>query len=97
MKGISLETTVAGKVARWCGLTDVEPASILDRLQLLDTGDAEAIAAGILARIASSPDPVTTLAVDEVEVFRLRLRCLRRRFARACGTGESRFIVVADR
>jgi exonuclease SbcD len=68
-QGISLETTVAGKVARWCGLTDVEPASILDRLQLLDTGDAEAIAAGILARIGSSLDPVTTLAVAEVEAI----------------------------
>ncbi|WP_175773041.1 metallophosphoesterase family protein [Paraburkholderia phenazinium] len=64
-QGISLETTVAGKLARWCELSDVERDPILDRLQILDTGDAEAIAAGILGRIESAPVVIETLAADD--------------------------------
>jgi exonuclease SbcD len=56
-QGISLETTVEGKVVRWCELASVEAAPVVERLQLLDAGDAEAIAAGILARIDAVPAP----------------------------------------
>lgn len=48
-QGISLETSVDAKLARWCELTDVQASPLLDRLQLLDTGDADAIAQSILA------------------------------------------------
>jgi DNA repair protein SbcD/Mre11 len=47
-QGISLETTVDGKLARWCGLANVESGPLLDRLQLLASGDADAIAASVL-------------------------------------------------
>lgn len=59
-QGISLEMTVEGKVRRWCELTDIEPRPVVDCLQLLETGDAEAIAARVLADIdtaACLPDP----------------------------------------
>ncbi|TDN59009.1 metallophosphatase family protein [Paraburkholderia sp. BL10I2N1] len=58
-QGISLETTVDGKVLRWCELANVEPAPVVERLQLLETGDAEAIAAAILERIDLEPAPRT--------------------------------------
>lgn len=48
-QGISLETSVDAKLARWCELTDVQASPLLERLQLLDTGDADAIAQSILA------------------------------------------------
>lgn len=50
-QGISLETTVEAKVTRWCELTGIEPAPVVECLQLLETGDAEAIAARVLAGI----------------------------------------------
>ena len=56
-QGISLEATVDGKVVRWCELANVESAPVVERLQLLETGDAEAIAAGILDRIDLEPAP----------------------------------------
>jgi len=52
-QGISLETTVEGKLARWCDLANVEADPLQERLQLLASGDAEAIAAGVLERIDS--------------------------------------------
>jgi DNA repair protein SbcD/Mre11 len=70
-QGISLETTVAGKLARWCELSDVERDPVLDRLQLLDTGDADAIAADILDRIGSAPDVVETVVADDVTTIPL--------------------------
>ena len=47
-QGISLETTVERKLERWCELTEVTSAPLLERFQLLEANDAETIAAGIL-------------------------------------------------
>ncbi|MDQ7980297.1 metallophosphatase family protein [Paraburkholderia sp. SARCC-3016] len=55
-QGISLESTVQGKVARWCELVNVEAEAVVERLQLLDSGDAEAIAAAVLSRIDLASD-----------------------------------------
>jgi DNA repair protein SbcD/Mre11 len=55
-QGISLETSVDGKLARWCEVADVEAEPVLDRLQLLASGDPESIAAGIL-RLDPQPEP----------------------------------------
>lgn len=59
-QGISLESTVDRKIERWCEHANVESAPLVERFQLLDTGDAEAIAAGVLARLDS-----LSLAVPE--------------------------------
>jgi exonuclease SbcD len=56
-EGISLETTVDGKLARWCVVANVEAEPVLARLQLLASGDPEAIAADILARLEAQPEP----------------------------------------
>lgn len=56
-EGISKEPTVEAKVARWCELTGIEASPVLDRLQLLDTGDAEMIAAAVLERLTLGDDP----------------------------------------
>ncbi|WP_321817933.1 MULTISPECIES: metallophosphatase family protein [unclassified Paraburkholderia] len=48
-EGISLETSVDAKLGRWCELTDVEAPPLLERLQLLEAGDANSIAQTILA------------------------------------------------
>jgi exonuclease SbcD len=68
-QGISLETSIDRKLERWCEHTDVDPAPLLERLQLLETGDAEAIAAGVLARLTeadlaqpSADDPLLALS-----------------------------------
>nr|WP_241991763.1 metallophosphatase family protein [Paraburkholderia sp. RAU2J] len=55
-QGISLETTVEGKLARWAELAAVDADPLQERLQLLVSGEVEAIAAGVLARIDSQPD-----------------------------------------
>jgi DNA repair protein SbcD/Mre11 len=55
-QGISLETTVEGKLARWCELSSVDTTPLQDRLQLLASGDVDAIAAGVLASLASEPE-----------------------------------------
>ena len=47
-QGISLETTIERKFERWCELTEVVAAPLLERFQLLEANDAETIAAGIL-------------------------------------------------
>jgi exonuclease SbcD len=52
-QGISLEATVERKLERWCELTEVGAAPLLERFQLLDANDAESIAASILGRIDS--------------------------------------------
>lgn len=54
-QGISLETTVEAKIERWCGLSNVEPAPVVECLQLLETGDVEAIAARVLAGVDAAP------------------------------------------
>ncbi|CAG4923395.1 metallophosphoesterase family protein [Paraburkholderia gardini] len=54
-QGISLETTIEGKLARWCEFTQVEREPVIERLHQLDAGDAESIVAGILARIDALP------------------------------------------
>ncbi|WGS55054.1 metallophosphatase family protein (plasmid) [Paraburkholderia sp. D15] len=62
--GISLETTVEGKVARWCALSNVDAAPVIDCLQLLDLGDADAIAVRVLADIDAEPDALVPGLVD---------------------------------
>ncbi|AJZ56665.1 calcineurin-like phosphoesterase superfamily domain protein [Paraburkholderia fungorum] len=73
-QGISLEATVDRKIERWCEHADVEAAPLVERFQLLDTGDAETIAAGVLARLESVPlaapeqtDPVAAEVVPAVD------------------------------
>jgi exonuclease SbcD len=61
-QGISLETSVERKIERWCEHTEVEAAPLLERFQLLETGDAETIAAGVLARLIDAD----TLATEEL-------------------------------
>ncbi|MGF6851701.1 exonuclease SbcD [Paraburkholderia sp. CI3] len=55
-QGISLETTVEGKLGRWCELASVDASPLQDRLQLLASGDVDAIAASVLAGIDSQPE-----------------------------------------
>jgi exonuclease SbcD len=65
-QGISLEATVDRKIERWCELTEVEAAPLLERFQLLEANDAESIAANVLARIDQLPAPdVSAPIVDE--------------------------------
>ncbi|GJH14751.1 metallophosphatase family protein [Caballeronia novacaledonica] len=64
-QGISLETSIDRKLDRWCEHTAVDPVPLLDRLQLLETGDTEAIAAGVLARL-SDADPAHPFAKNEL-------------------------------
>lgn len=52
-QGISLEATVERKLERWCELTEVVSAPLLERFQLLEANDAESIVEGILSRIDS--------------------------------------------
>lgn len=54
-QGISLETTVQAKLHRWCELASVDAMPVLDRLQLLETGDADAVAASVLIGIDGTP------------------------------------------
>lgn len=54
-EGISLETSVDAKLARWCELTDVQASPLLERLQLLEAGDANSIAQSILAGLGDAP------------------------------------------
>ncbi|CAG9254902.1 Exonuclease SbcD [Paraburkholderia unamae] len=53
-QGISLETSVDAKLARWCELAGADAATVVERLQMLDTGDAEAIADAIFTRLDSA-------------------------------------------
>jgi exonuclease SbcD len=62
-QGISLEASVDRKLERWCEHADVDLAPLLDRLQLLETGVAEAIASGVMARL-SDADRAHPLAND---------------------------------
>ena len=62
-QGISLETTVEGKVARWCAIAEVAPEPIVERLQLLHSGDAETVAAQVLSRLDQLPAPEPSLAM----------------------------------
>ncbi|MBB2984240.1 exonuclease SbcD [Paraburkholderia tropica] len=52
-QGISLETSVDAKLARWCELTDVASSPLLERLQMLETADASEIAEAVLAGLES--------------------------------------------
>jgi DNA repair protein SbcD/Mre11 len=52
-QGISLETTVEGKLGRWCELASIDPGPLQDRLELPASGDVEAITAGVRAGLAS--------------------------------------------
>jgi DNA repair protein SbcD/Mre11 len=58
-EGISLETSVDAKLARWCELTDVQASPLLERLQLLESGDANAIAQSILDGLDGAPAEAT--------------------------------------
>jgi len=73
-QGISLEATVERKLERWCELTEIGAAPLLERFQLLDANDAESIAASILDRIdfleSSQPSQVSSDPVgDEHETL----------------------------
>ncbi|KVK87647.1 DNA repair exonuclease [Burkholderia ubonensis] len=57
-EGISTAPTVDAKLTRWCELSAVDAAPLVDRLQLLETGDPDAIADSILARLAGGSAPV---------------------------------------
>jgi exonuclease SbcD len=68
-QGISLEATVDRKLERWCELTELESAPLLERFQLLEANDAESIATEILSRIdtlampaADNPPALTAMA-----------------------------------
>jgi exonuclease SbcD len=73
-QGISLEATVERKLERWCELTEVVPAPLLDRFHLLEANDAESIAAEILGRIdtlalpESNEAPASEVAVHSAAV-----------------------------
>jgi DNA repair protein SbcD/Mre11 len=54
-QGISLETSVDAKLARWCEVANIHASPVLERLQLLETGDASAIAGAVLARLIEVP------------------------------------------
>ena len=54
-QGISLETSVDAKLGRWCEVANVTAAPVLERLQLLETGDANAIADAVLAQLDEAP------------------------------------------
>jgi len=64
--GISRETTVDAKVARWCDLASVDPQPVLDRLQLLAIGDPDAIASSVLRRIEAAPAVCESAALAQV-------------------------------
>ncbi|WP_241332395.1 metallophosphoesterase family protein [Burkholderia cenocepacia] len=51
-EGISTAPTVDAKLTRWCELSDVDAVPLVDRLQLLETGDPDVITESILARLA---------------------------------------------
>jgi len=62
-QGISLETSVDAKLGRWCEVANVNAKPVLERLQLLETGDANAIADAVMAQLDQSP-AATPLALD---------------------------------
>ncbi|WP_322054920.1 metallophosphoesterase family protein [Paraburkholderia bannensis] len=61
-EGISLETSVDAKLARWCELTDVQASPLLERLQLLEAGDANSIAQSVLAGLDDAPAAASSAA-----------------------------------
>jgi exonuclease SbcD len=71
-QGISLEATVDRKLERWCELTELESAPLLERFQLLEANDAESIATEILSRIdtlampAAGNAPALTAVADSL-------------------------------
>ncbi|MBN3776628.1 metallophosphatase family protein [Burkholderia sp. Ac-20345] len=58
-EGISTAPTVDAKLAKWCELADVDAVPLVDRLQLLETGEADAIAKSILERLAGAGEPAS--------------------------------------
>jgi exonuclease SbcD len=57
-EGISQEVTVDRKLARWCELTTVDAAPLIERLQLLEMDDPEAIAEAVVARLSNTEGPL---------------------------------------
>ncbi|RXV64530.1 metallophosphatase family protein [Burkholderia stabilis] len=55
-EGISTAPTVDAKLTRWCELADVDAVPLVDRLQLLETGEPDSIAQAILARLAHTAE-----------------------------------------
>ncbi|CAE6962857.1 metallophosphoesterase family protein [Paraburkholderia domus] len=53
-EGISQEVTVDRKLARWCGLANVDAGPLIERLQLLAMDDPEATAEAALARLSNT-------------------------------------------
>ncbi|KVK86640.1 metallophosphoesterase family protein [Burkholderia sp. MSMB1498] len=56
-EGISTAPTIDAKVTRWCELANVDAAPLVDRLQLLESGDPESVAQAILTRLAVAEEP----------------------------------------
>ncbi|WP_321810316.1 MULTISPECIES: metallophosphatase family protein [unclassified Burkholderia] len=65
-EGISTAPTVDAKLSRWCELADVDVVPLVDRLQLLETGEPDAIAQAILARLASADEPAGGQSVTPI-------------------------------
>ncbi|MGT0193718.1 metallophosphoesterase family protein [Burkholderia pyrrocinia] len=65
-EGISTAPTVDAKLSRWCELADVDAVPLVDRLQLLETGEPDAIAQAILARLASADEPAGGQSVTPI-------------------------------
>lgn len=63
-QGISLETTVDRKIERWAEHANVAAAPLVERFQLLESGDVEAIAAAVLARLEAGADTTATSDLD---------------------------------
>lgn len=57
-QGISLETSVEAKLARWCSVASVESSPLLQRLPMLETGDAASIVDAVLAGLEGATGAV---------------------------------------
>ncbi|MDR5826097.1 metallophosphatase family protein [Caballeronia sp. LZ043] len=75
-QGISLEVTIDRKIERWAEHADVAAGPLLERFQLLESGDAETIAARVLAdlmqaeKLVAEPAaqaPIPMLSTNDVE------------------------------
>jgi DNA repair protein SbcD/Mre11 len=65
-QGISLETTVDRKIERWAEHANVHAAPLVERLQLLESGFVEAIAAAVLASLEAEPQTLGVIDADTV-------------------------------
>jgi exonuclease SbcD len=66
-EGISQEVTVDRKLARWCELTTVDAAPLIERLQLLEMDDPEAIAEAVVARLSNTEGPLAAAVLPLIQ------------------------------